>query len=96
MSKFWQEASDVYDRMDIREAKMYSVPELSKILGFERHKVYQLIESGQLKGIQTSKKGHWRVIGKFLKEFMENESAYQKGKSHDQDVDRFIEEARRF
>jgi hypothetical protein len=70
MSKFWDEASETYDRTRIREAKMYSVPELSEILGFERHKIYQLIESGQLKGIQSANKGHWRVIGKFLLEYM--------------------------
>ena len=70
MSKFWDEASDTYDRTQIREAKMYSVPELCEILGYERHTIYRLIESGKLKGIQPADKGHWRVIGKFLLEYM--------------------------
>lgn len=73
MSKFWDEASDVYDRTQIREAKMYSVPELCDILGYERHKVYRLIESGKLKGIRASEKDHWRVIGKFLLQYMRGE-----------------------
>lgn len=56
--------------MEIKEAKMYSIKELEEILGFERHKIYRLIESGKLKGIQTIKRGSWRVIGKFLLEFI--------------------------
>ena len=56
---------------EIRETKMYSVPELAKILNFERHTIYRLIESGRLKGVQTMNRGHYRVIGKFLIEFIE-------------------------
>lgn len=56
---------------EIKECKMYSIPEICKILGYSRWTVYDLIESGRLKGIQSKNRGHWRVIGKFLLQFME-------------------------
>lgn len=63
------------DEMDgcthaIREAKLYTIPEVCKIIGFKRHKIYKLIKSGRLKSIATEKWEHRRVFGKHIIEFL--------------------------
>lgn len=55
---------------EIKEAKLYTIPELCEILGYERHTIYGLIASGRLKAIKTKEKAHRRVFGKYLLEFL--------------------------
>lgn len=54
----------------IRECKMYSIRELTELLGCHENTLYNDIKSGKLKALQTKDKAKYRVIGKFVKEYL--------------------------
>jgi len=56
--------------MEIKDAKMYTVKEIEELLGLERRIIYKLIDDGRLHGVPTKFKEKKRVIGKFLKQYI--------------------------
>jgi excisionase family DNA binding protein len=59
-----------WNRMIKKSKKMYSVAELSELLGYERHTIYKMIKNGKLRGIQSSEKSKWRITEKYVNEFL--------------------------
>jgi len=56
--------------MEIKDCRMYTVKELEEILNLERRQVYRLIDRGLLHAVPTRFKEKRRVIGKFLKQYI--------------------------
>ena len=56
--------------LEIKDAKLYTMPEICEITGLERHSIMRHIKSGKLKAIPRTKDDHYRVFGKFLKEYL--------------------------
>jgi excisionase family DNA binding protein len=55
---------------NIRDCKLYTIKELTEILGCHENTLYLDIKSGKLKALQTKDKAKYRVIGKFVKEYL--------------------------
>lgn len=57
--------------LDIREAKLYKVSEVAKILGIQDQDVKYRIRTGELKAIPKKKKmDHYRIPGYYLKKYL--------------------------
>jgi len=54
----------------IRECKMYSIKELTEIIGCHENTLYNDIKSGKLKALQTKDRAKYRVIGKYLLDYL--------------------------
>lgn len=59
------------------EPKALKVPEVAERLGYTRQHVYRLIRSGDLRAIQLTDGGHWRVTTDDLAKFLDGARSNQ-------------------
>lgn len=57
----------------IRDAKLYSVKEVTELVGLHENTVYSEIHSGRLKAIRPRDRSKWRIAGKFIKEWLKGD-----------------------
>jgi len=55
---------------EIKDAKLYRVPEICEMLNVSRPTLYKWMDEGKIKAIPHINQKYRRVFGKYLKEFL--------------------------